>query len=67
MAMNLRLPEELNEQLRAVAHQEGRSMQQIAVTAISEYLAAKRGREANQVFMRIAEEDAGLLDRLGNS
>jgi hypothetical protein len=38
MAMNLRLSDEQTELLRARAEKEGRSMQQVALTAVDEYL-----------------------------
>ncbi len=45
MAMTLRLDEELANELRRVAGEEGRSMQQTALRAIDEYL-TRHGRLA---------------------
>jgi hypothetical protein len=44
MAMNLRLPEELAAQLRALAEQTGRSQQELAREALEEYVRDYRVR-----------------------
>lgn len=63
MAMTLRLSEEDTEALRARAQVEGRSMQEIAVIAVRQYLDDRSAR-LNSYIERIASEDAELLDRL---
>lgn len=65
MAMTLRLPDELNDQLRQVAKEEGTSLQQAAVTAIAEYVERREEARAKALFERVAERDANLLHRLG--
>lgn len=63
MAMTLRLSEEDTEALRARAQVEGRSMQEIAVIAVRQYLDDRSAR-LNSYIERINSEDAELLDRL---
>jgi hypothetical protein len=63
MAMNLRLTDAQTEALRARAASEGRSMQEIAVQAIEEYV-ADRPRRLRDAIERVRTEDAELLDRL---
>lgn len=63
MAMTLRLSEEDTEALRARAQVEGRSMQEIAVIAVRQYLDDRSAR-LNSYIERITSEDAELLDRL---
>lgn len=67
MATTLRLGEELDERLRRVAQHDGTSLQQASVTASSEYVERREAAIARSVFERIAERDAGLLDRLGHA
>ena len=66
MAMNLRLSDEQTELLRARAEKEGRSMQQVALTAVDEYLLRV---EDDELTERLAEHGArrfaDLLRRLG--
>ncbi len=64
--MTLRLTDELNDQLRQAAQDDGLSVQQAAVTAISEYVERRRAAQVQAIFRRIAERDANLLDRLGH-
>jgi len=61
--MNLRLSEEQTAALRRKAEEEGRSMQEVARTAISDYTTDRRTRLATAID-RIRTEDADLLDRL---
>ena len=61
--MTLRLSEEDTEALRARAQVEGRSMQEIAVIAVRQYLDDRSAR-LNSYIERITSEDAELLDRL---
>ena len=64
MAMTLRLTEEETEALRDQAEREGRSMQEVARTAIVNHLhAARVARSA----ARGAERYAELLQRLGDA
>lgn len=64
MAMNLRLTDEESEALRAKAEQEGRSMQEVAKTAIAQYV-SDRPRRLLSAIERVRTEDQELLDRLG--
>lgn len=63
MAMTLRLTDEDNEALRAAADREGRSMQEVVITALREYLAKRDAFRAQQVD-RFLNEDAELLELL---
>lgn len=62
--MTLRLSDELHGALRATAEQEHRSMQQVAVTAIEQYVTA-RTRRRDQAISRVVDRDQEILDRLG--
>ncbi len=66
MAMTLRLPLEEMEALREVALREGRSMNDVARAAISEYVTG-RTRRRGEHLMAITAEDSGLLNRLKSS
>ena len=61
--MNLRLSDEDAAALRRKADEEGRSMQEVARTAIRQYTSGRATRLAAAVD-RIRTEDAELLDRL---
>lgn len=63
MAMNLRLTDAEADALRRRAEQEGRSMQEVARTAIAEYVSARPER-LRAAIARVRTEDAELLDRL---
>ena len=63
MAMNLRLTDEETAALRARAEKEGRSMQEVARQAISEYV-ANRPQRLRSAIERVRTEDAELLERL---
>jgi predicted transcriptional regulator len=63
MAMNLRLDDEQMTALRQRAEKEGRSMQEVAKTAINDYL-ARRPERLRAAIERVRTEDAELLDRL---
>lgn len=63
MAMNLRLTDLETEALRQRAEQEGRSMQEVARTAIAEYVSARPAR-LRAAIDRVRTEDAELLARL---
>ena len=64
MAMNLRLSDEESEALRAKAEQEGRSMQEVAKTAIAQYV-SDRPQRLLAAVERVRTEDRELLERLG--
>ena len=64
MAMTLRLTDEETEALRERAEREGRSMQEVARTAIRDYVASREQR-LQDAIARIRTEDAELLERLG--
>jgi len=64
MAMNLRIDEHETELLRQRAEKEGRSMQEVARTAIRQYV-EDRPRRLEAAIERIRTEDAELLERLG--
>jgi hypothetical protein len=63
MAMNPRLSDEEVEALRQRAEQEGRSMQEVARTAVGEHL-SERPALLRAAIERVRAEDAGLLARL---
>jgi len=63
MAMNLRLDDSEMAALRLKAEQEGRSMQEVAKTAINDYVAGRPDR-LRAAIERVRTEDAELLDRL---
>ncbi|MGQ0844056.1 MAG: ribbon-helix-helix protein, CopG family [Sporichthyaceae bacterium] len=64
MAMTLRLSDDEQEALRAKAEAEGRSMQEVARTAIRLYVSDRPQRFA-ALLERVATEDAEILRRLG--
>ncbi len=64
--MTLRLTEEQTQTLRQRAEKEGRSMQQVALTAVDEYLLRVEDDElTDRLAERGAERFAELLRRLG--
>jgi predicted transcriptional regulator len=66
MAMTLRLTDEQTEALRARAEKEGRSMQQVALGALDDYLLRSADDElTDRLASRGAERFAELLRRLG--
>ena len=64
MAMTLRLTAQEAEALRETARRENRSMQEVARTAIDEYV-SRRARRRDDHLAAIVREDAELLRRLG--
>ncbi|WP_425443903.1 Arc family DNA-binding protein [Streptomyces aidingensis] len=65
MAMNLRLPEEVQESLRRRAEAEGRSMHAIVVQAVERYLAEEADRATvRRLGAKYAARHADLLRRL---
>lgn len=66
MAMTLRLTDDQSEALRRRAAREGRSMQQVALSAVDDYLARSEDDELTErLAERGAERFAELLRRLG--
>jgi predicted transcriptional regulator len=66
MAMTLRLSDEQAEALRARAEKEGRSMQQVALGALDDYLIRTEDDElTDRLAGEGAERFAELLRRLG--
>jgi hypothetical protein len=63
MAMNLRLSESEADALRRKAAEEGRSMQEVARSAIAEYV-SDRPERLRAAIEKVRTEDAELLDRL---
>ena len=63
MAMNLRLSDAESEDLHAKAEQEGRSMQEVAGSAIAQYV-SDRHKRLSAAIERVRTEDRGLLERL---
>jgi hypothetical protein len=63
MAMNLRLTEQETRDLRRKAMEEGRSMQEVARSAIAAYV-SERPQRLRAAIDRVRTEDAELLERL---
>jgi hypothetical protein len=63
VAMNLRLTDAESDALRAKAEQEGRSMQDVARTAIAQYV-SERPQRLRSAIDRVRDEDRELLERL---
>jgi hypothetical protein len=63
MAMNLRLTDAETDALRRKAEQDGVSMQEVARTAIAQYV-SDRPRRLTDAISRVRDEDAELLQRL---
>ena len=61
--MTLRLDEKESEALRKRAEREGRSMQEVALTAVDQYVRARPER-IRTIVADIMATDAELLDRL---
>jgi len=61
--MNLRLTDAESEALRSKADQEGRSMQEVARTAIAQYV-SDRPQRLRVAIDRVTIEDRELLERL---
>ena len=64
MAMSLRLSDSEADALRRKAAEEGRSMQDVAKSAIAEYVSGRPER-LRAAIQKVRVEDAELLDRLG--
>jgi predicted transcriptional regulator len=66
MAMTLRLTDQQTQALRARADKEGRSMQQVAVSAVDDYLLRAEDDElTDHLATQGAQRFAELLRRLG--
>jgi plasmid stability protein len=66
MAMTLRLTDEQTKALRARADKEGRSMQQVAIAAVDDYLLRAEDDElTDRLAAQGAQRFAELLRRLG--
>jgi predicted transcriptional regulator len=66
MAMTLRLSDEQTDALRIQAEKEGRSMQQVALAAVDDYLLRVGDDQlTDELAERGAERFADLLRRLG--
>jgi hypothetical protein len=63
MAMNLRLTADETDALRRKAQQEGRSMQEVARSAIAAYVSDRPAR-LHAAIERVVTEDQELLERL---
>lgn len=63
VAMNLRLSDAQAEALRRKAAEEGRSMQEVAKSAIADYVSGRPER-LRAAIEKVRTEDAELLDRL---
>ncbi len=61
--MNLRLSDAESEALHAKAEQEGRSMQEVARSAIAQYV-SDRPKRLSAALERVRTEDRELLERL---
>lgn len=61
--MNLRLTDAESEALRAKAEQEGRSMQEVARSAIAQYV-SDRPQRLMVAIQQVSSEDRELLERL---
>ena len=61
--MNLRLSDAESEALHAKAEQEGRSMQEVARSAIAQYV-SERPKRLSAAIERVRTEDRELLERL---
>ncbi len=61
--MNLRLNDREADGLRRKAAEEGRSMQEVAKTAIADYVSGRPER-LRAAIEKVRTEDAELLDRL---
>ena len=65
MPMTLRLTPDETEALRETARREQRSMQEVARTAIADYVSRRAQRRAEHLEV-IVREDSELLRRLGS-
>jgi predicted DNA-binding protein len=64
MDLRLRLPDETHRRLRAVADDDGNSLNAEIVIAIEEHLERKQNSAVRAIARKVAQRDAELLDRL---
>ncbi|WP_018159222.1 Arc family DNA-binding protein [Smaragdicoccus niigatensis] len=64
MAMTLRIPDELNEQLRESAKAQGISMQSAVILAIAEYVERREVSMAAHLAQEFVKQNRELIDRL---
>ncbi|MGW3369780.1 Arc family DNA-binding protein [Streptosporangium canum] len=64
MDLRLRLPDETHRRLRAVADEDGTSLNSEIVVAIEEYLTRKQTSAVRAIARKVAQRDAELLHRL---
>jgi predicted DNA-binding protein len=64
MDLRLRLPDETHRRLRAVADDDGNSLNAEIVIAIEEHLERKQNSVVRAIARKVAKRDAELLDRL---
>ena len=62
--LRLRLPDDIHRRLRAVADEDGSSLNTEIVIAIEDYLAKKQTSTVRALARRVAQRDAELLERL---
>jgi predicted transcriptional regulator len=68
MAMTLRLTDEENDHLAALAEAEGRSKQEIMRLALAERWARlQKEQQLGEVLSRVLPRYKGLLERIGNA
>jgi predicted DNA-binding protein len=64
MDLRLRLPDETHRRLRAVADDDGNSLNAEILIAIEEHLERKQNSAVRAIARKVARRDAELLDRL---
>ncbi|MEV6861904.1 Arc family DNA-binding protein [Streptosporangium subroseum] len=64
MDLRLRLPDETHRRLRAVADDDGNSLNAEIVIAIEEHLERKQNSAVRAIARKVAQRDAELLYRL---
>ncbi|WP_062345341.1 Arc family DNA-binding protein [Herbidospora yilanensis] len=64
MELRLRLPDEVHGRLRAVAEEDGNSLNTEIVIAIEEHLARRQTSAVRGIARKVAQRDAELLRRL---
>ncbi|WP_159945585.1 MULTISPECIES: Arc family DNA-binding protein [unclassified Nocardiopsis] len=64
MSMHVRLPEDIQNRIRAAAEEDGNSVNTEVVVALTEFLQRRQTERVRQYALEIAKEDAELLARL---
>ena len=68
MASTLRLPDDIDARLNAMAESSGKSRNQIIVDILSETFEREDSlAESDRIFDKVITRDAGLLDRLADA